>query len=84
MLLYARNNGVIIAEQLAPLLNPSKKLTSKSAIASSSSSSSSSSIVSSSSGVIVDESYVLPALIKFGGDVSVTPSGDIIYSFPVS
>jgi hypothetical protein len=62
--------GVVTAEQLAPFMdvNMDQIKASKKK--------------SSSSGVVVDESYVLPALIRFKGSPEVDGEGHIVYVFP--
>ena len=68
------NKGVVIAEQLAPFVDPPS--------ASSSSLSTLTPFSSSdSSSVIVDEKCVLPIVTKLGGVPVPSPDGDIVYTF---
>lgn len=54
------------AEELAPYLDPP-----------------SSDILSEeSSSIVADEGYMLPVLLRFEGDASVSSSGDLLYVFP--
>eukprot|EP00612_Vaucheria_litorea_P006217 CAMPEP_0171479992 /NCGR_PEP_ID=MMETSP0946-20130122/5783_1 /TAXON_ID=109269 /ORGANISM="Vaucheria litorea, Strain CCMP2940" /LENGTH=494 /DNA_ID=CAMNT_0012011085 /DNA_START=121 /DNA_END=1605 /DNA_ORIENTATION=+ len=57
-----KNGGAVIAEQIAPYLNPPS--------------------LSDSDSVVVDESFVLPAVTALNGVPQVTDDGDIIYVFP--
>ena len=67
--LIQRSGGAVTAEQLAPLLEPPPPLRrgSKSLAGAS---------------AFEDESFVLPALTRFGGVPEVTPGGGIVYRFP--
>ena len=59
--------GVVTAEELAPFLDCTTKQLSA---------------VMGSDGVIVDESFVLPALYRFEGQPEVDEKGSIVYVFP--
>ena len=62
------NDGVVVAEQLAPYLDPPEMgATAKDS--------------SSGSSVVVDESWVLPAVLQLGGMPVATDDGDIVYYF---
>jgi hypothetical protein len=67
--LIQRSGGAVTAEQLAPLLEPPPLL-----------GRGSSSLAGASA--FEDESFVLPALTRFGGVPEVTPAGGIVYRFP--
>ena len=60
------SQGVVTAEEMAPFLDPP----------------SSSSAEAGSSGVETDDAFVLPALIKFGGEPFVDEEGHLLYKFP--
>lgn len=60
------NNRAVIAEQLASYLEPKEEFLQS---------------VQSES-ISIDEAFVLPALIRFGGHAEVTDDGDIIYVSP--
>jgi hypothetical protein len=57
-----RNGGAVVAEQLAPFLDPPRALPSDST-------------------AIVDESWVLPAVLDLGGRPEVSDDGSIVYVF---
>ena len=67
--LIQRQGGAVTAEQLAPLLEPPPPL-----------GRASSSLAGASA--FEDESFVLPALTRFGGVPEVTPAGGSVYRFP--
>jgi len=60
------NDGVVTAEQLAPYLDPPDDWEPTGARES----------------TYVDESFVLPALLRFGGEAEVDDSGNLLYRFP--
>ena len=62
-----RRNGVVTAEEMAPFLDPPAP---------------SASAISGASGIEMDDSFVLPALIKFGGEPFVDEEGHLLYRFP--
>jgi hypothetical protein len=66
--LVRNRQGVVVAEELATTLNPPSVSNALEAASKPTSS--------------VDESWVLPITLKFGGVPAVTDSGDIIYTFP--
>ncbi len=68
--LIRRSGSVVTAEQLAPLLEPPPPL----------GRSDGASLAGASA--FADESFVLPALTRFGGEAEVTPAGGIVYRFP--
>ena len=77
-------NGVVTAEEMAPYLDPPSTATSP-ALNEWGTPSSASMAASSSSQVEADqkdESFVLPALIKFGGEPFVDEEGHLLYRFP--
>jgi len=59
--------GVVTAEEIAPFLDATTEQMKKSI---------------SSEGIVIDESYVLPALTKFEGQPEVDGEGNIVYVFP--
>lgn len=71
-------NGVVIAEQLAPFVDP-PPLALKAATDGSPNGGGSGD--DSAASYIVNESWVLPAVIKFGGEPAVTENGHIYYKF---
>ena len=62
-----RRNGVVTAEEMAPFLDPPVPDAAS---------------VSGSSGIETDDSFVLPALVKFGGEPFVDDAGHLLYRFP--
>ena len=70
-----QNDGVVVAEQLAPFLDPPAVGVADTDRGAGSSGS------SSSSSVVVDESWVLPAVLQLGGMPLATEEGDIVYRF---
>lgn len=60
-------NGVVTAEEMAPFLDPPIPNEDS---------------VSGTSGLSTDDSYILPALIKFGGEPFVDEEGHLLYRFP--
>ena len=67
--LIQRSGGAVTAEQLAPLLEPPRPL-----------GRGASSLAGASA--FEDESFVLPALTRFGGVPELTAAGGIVYRFP--
>ena len=69
-----QNGGVVVAEQLAPFLDPP-------AVGGTDKDRGMDSSSSSGGSVIVDESWVLPAVLQLGGMPLATEEGDIVYRF---
>jgi hypothetical protein len=69
-------DGVVAAEELAPFLDP--PTTPPSALPDAEVAGSGLDTTS----IVVDESWVLPAVLRLGGQPMVTGRGDILYSFP--
>lgn len=70
------NKGTVVAEELAPFLDPPKPVDTLIALRENENN------IDDYQSYVVDESWVMPAITRLGGVPTVTDDGDIVYSFP--